>query len=186
MFSGYWSRKRNINRNIALLRRPNTNDPNSAYYGLDGYDLGQQIYAGGARAEFRSGNCYEMSCVAVYIAHTVHNYPMARLWIASLTGDGDHCFLIISTTDPAQRWASAGAMTGAAGASGDCFIDPWLNSAGTAEEYWPQVRAKLRKWSQDGKRVFWMGPGGNAPGWYDPAGTYLPAFQGAGLAFNQA
>lgn len=168
-------RHRNRNQALSVANRPTP--PN----GQSLLAWGRGIYNGGARAEFTSGNCGEMAAVAGTIAVDTYGYPEARVYVGIISDPGDHVFCLLAITGAAPSWANASSMTGVVGNAGHYIIDPWLNTACAAEEYWGLAQEKVRKWGRDGKRISWNGPSG--VGWYNPDGAYSQAFGAGPLSF---
>lgn len=175
IMAGNLFRNRNKNQAISDAHRP------AWPAGMTRLAWAQGIYNGGARAEFTSGNCAEMASVAAMLAFQPQ-YGYQRAWsrVATVGAPGDHAFCILSMTVP--RWARPSAMIGAAGASGAYVIDPWMNIACSAEEYWGLVLLKVQKWAREGKRIWWHGPQGR--GWYIPTGPYALAFANAPITYE--
>ena len=164
------------NKNVALSQkfRPTS-------WGNAPYEFGQQIWNSSIAAEFRSGNCGEMACVSSYLAVAQYMASRAKVYLGCVTPPGDHAFCLLALSNP-PAWRRVRDMSGA-GESGSYVIDPWLNIACEAGFYGMLAAEKLEKWHRDGKRVSWGGPNDNAPGWYDPVGTYADAFRDSPLQF---
>ena len=169
MMGGNLLHNRNKNRVISGLHRPDGPDAGQSYH-----DWASGLWNGGAAAEFTSGNCMEMASVAAMLA-TSPDYRFHRPWtrLARIRAPGDHVFCILSR--PVPSWATADAMRPGPtdqDRSLAYVIDPWMNIACAAEEYWALVEQKLKKWSLEGKRIWWNGTRGDRAGWYYPLGEY--------------
>jgi hypothetical protein len=86
---------RKLNAEISTNRRP---APRAQ--GQSILDFGRQLYNGGARAQFTSGNCAAMAAVAAAIAVDVFHYQRAWVYRGSITSPGDHVFCILSMSPP--------------------------------------------------------------------------------------
>jgi hypothetical protein len=145
------------------------------------HEFGKRIYNGGKRAEFTSGNCMEMAAVAAAIAIDSYHFESAWLFIAAIGAPGDHGFCMLSMREP--TWRRANEMVKGSSTSVAYVIDPWLNTACAANEYWEAAQAKVKKWANDGKRVAWRGMDGKQLGWYCPDSAYSLAFGTSPLSF---
>jgi hypothetical protein len=142
------------------------------------------VWNGGAKDVFASGNCGEMATVAGALCVDRHGVNPGDVFYAQIGAPSDHVFCLVDARPALPAWGTVTAMgvnTGAA-ASGALVIDPWMNIACAAEDYWKEAQKKLREWGQDGKRIAWDGPKGG--GWYNPDGAYLLAFARGPLEYH--
>jgi hypothetical protein len=145
------------------------------------HDVGSPAEYGGYLIlnKLTSGNCYEMACIA---AHLVKK-KLHPAYIGIIDSPGDHAFCLASTVNPPATWTNVNEMSMAMDVEGveQWIIDPWLGICCSVQDYSNKGQAKLRKWTQRGKRVLTRGQ------WVEPSNpVYVQGFLNGSLSFQSA
>jgi hypothetical protein len=136
-------------------------------------EMAQAVSAMGAGA--RIGNCFEMALLA---CHYASQAGIARAWVGSIGGLGDHAFCLLGAAT-APDWSCPLKM-GMANDRTLWVVDPWANVCCTAPDYYSAFRKKMDKWSTEKKAVAFKGQ------WTDPGSAdYSIGFQIGSLSFQQ-
>jgi hypothetical protein len=144
---------------------------------LSDFEYGKFIWEHGTLA----GNCQEQACLAGYGASRPgFNFP--NVYIAYIEDPGDHVFCLVDYPNPS--WSKIPEML-TNGESG-WVVDPWANLCCRPASYVGRFQEKLKKWSGEGKRIFYDSKNNRFTGWTDALGKkYVSGFLTGDLVFNR-
>ncbi len=117
----------------------------------------------------RAGNCGEMACVAIHIAHVFGGVPAAKLYLKYVEGKASkfgfsHQFMLMTKLDDDTSQNPPNA-TGPQHTS--WVVDPWANICCRLADFATEFDAQMTHWTRVGKRIH--AKKGHAAMWCEPS-----------------
>lgn len=123
-----------------------------------------------------AGNCVEMAAAAAYL---VVRSQIGNAWFVGIHEPGDHAFCLVDAgVGPHPGTIGGHKGYSVCGSADSWVIDAWANTCCSMRDYEARFEAKMRQWSQQGKRIRVQRPSDIAIRYVDPADPdYLGNFR---------